>query len=60
LSLRTFKTVIALVIGGFIIAAVYVSVLVVQRQGALRQISVYNPAWEAGDIRVHETRAALG
>jgi diguanylate cyclase (GGDEF)-like protein len=48
LSLRTFKTVIALVIGGFIIAAVYVSVLVVQRQGALRQISVYNPAWEAG------------
>jgi diguanylate cyclase (GGDEF)-like protein len=48
LSLRTFKTVIALVIGGFLVAAVYVSVLVVQRQGALRQISVYNPAWEAG------------
>jgi diguanylate cyclase (GGDEF)-like protein len=48
LSLRTFKTVIALVIGGFLIAAVYISVLVVQRQGALRQISVYNPAWEAG------------
>ncbi|KFG68030.1 hypothetical protein JH26_19130 [Microvirga sp. BSC39] len=34
--------------GGFLIAAVYISVLVVQRQGALRQISVYNPAWEAG------------
>jgi diguanylate cyclase (GGDEF)-like protein len=48
LSLRTFKTVVALVIGGFLIAAVYISVLVVQRQGALRQISVYNPAWEAG------------
>ncbi|MCD6069931.1 MAG: hypothetical protein K0S42_447 [Microvirga sp.] len=48
MSLRTFKTVIALVIGGFLIAAVYISVLVVQRQGALRQISVYNPAWEAG------------
>jgi diguanylate cyclase (GGDEF)-like protein len=47
LSLRTFKTVIALVIGGFLIAAVYISVLVVQRQGALRQIAVYNPAWEA-------------
>ncbi|WP_052003296.1 EAL domain-containing protein [Microvirga sp. BSC39] len=48
MSLRTFKTVVALVIGGFLIAAVYISVLVVQRQGALRQISVYNPAWEAG------------
>ncbi|MEE1655927.1 EAL domain-containing protein [Microvirga sp. CF3062] len=48
MSLRTFKAVIILVIGGFLIAAVYVSVLVVQRQGALRQISVYNPAWEAG------------
>ncbi|WP_201860775.1 putative bifunctional diguanylate cyclase/phosphodiesterase [Microvirga soli] len=47
MSLRTFKTVIALVIGGFLIAAVYISVLVVQRQGALRQIAVYNPAWEA-------------
>jgi diguanylate cyclase (GGDEF)-like protein len=47
LSLRTFKTVIALVIGGFLIAAIYISVLVVQRQGALRQIAVYNPAWEA-------------
>ncbi|EIM29328.1 putative bifunctional diguanylate cyclase/phosphodiesterase [Microvirga lotononidis] len=47
MSLRTFKTVIALVIGGFLIAAIYISVLVVQRQGALRQISVYNPAWEA-------------
>ncbi|MBM1170581.1 putative bifunctional diguanylate cyclase/phosphodiesterase [Microvirga arabica] len=47
MSLRTFKTVIALVIGGFLIAAIYISVLVVQRQGALRQIAVYNPAWEA-------------
>jgi diguanylate cyclase (GGDEF)-like protein len=47
LSLRTFKTVIAVIIGGFLIAAIYISVLVVQRQGALRQISVYNPAWEA-------------
>ncbi|WP_262029170.1 putative bifunctional diguanylate cyclase/phosphodiesterase [Microvirga sp. Mcv34] len=47
MSLRTFKTVIALVIGGFLIAAIYISVLVVQRQGALRQIGVYNPAWEA-------------
>jgi len=48
LSLRTFKTVIAVVIGAFLVAAVYISVLVVQRQGTLRQISLYNPAWEAG------------
>jgi len=47
LSLRTFKTVIAIVIGGFMIAGAYISVLVVERQGALRQISAYNPAWEA-------------
>ncbi|WP_201834571.1 putative bifunctional diguanylate cyclase/phosphodiesterase [Microvirga zambiensis] len=47
MSLRTFKTVIAIVIGGFMIAGAYISVLVVERQGALRQISAYNPAWEA-------------
>jgi len=47
LSLRTFKTVIAIVIGGFMVAGAYISVLVVERQGALRQISAYNPAWEA-------------
>ena len=47
MSLRTFKTVIAIVIGGFMVAGAYISVLVVERQGALRQISAYNPAWEA-------------
>lgn len=48
MSLRTFKIVLAVVIGGFLLAGAYISVLVVERQGALRQISVYNPAWEAG------------
>ncbi|MBB4038747.1 diguanylate cyclase (GGDEF)-like protein [Microvirga flocculans] len=48
MSLRTFKTVIAIVIGGFLIAGIYITVLVVQRQGALQQISAYYPAWEAG------------
>ncbi|ANY81746.1 hypothetical protein BB934_11640 [Microvirga ossetica] len=37
----------AIVIGGFMVAGAYISVLVVERQGALRQISAYNPAWEA-------------
>jgi diguanylate cyclase (GGDEF)-like protein len=65
LSLRTFKTVIAIVIGGFLIAGIYISVLVVQRQGALQQISVYNPAWEAGQaasefIRLEHRLAEYG
>jgi len=65
LSLRTFKMVIAVVIGGFLIAGIYISVLVVERQGALRQISLYNPAWEAGQaasefIRLEQRLSELG
>jgi hypothetical protein len=47
LSLSTFKTVIAVIIGGFLVSGIYISVLVVKRQGALQQISAYNPSWEA-------------
>ncbi len=47
MSLSTFKTVIAVIIGGFLISGIYISVLVVKRQGALQQISAYNPSWEA-------------
>ncbi len=47
MSLRTLKVVLALTMAGFIVAAIYISVLVVERQGALRQISRYNAAWEA-------------
>lgn len=47
MSLSTFKTVIAVIIGGFLVSGIYISVLVVKRQGALQQISAYNPSWEA-------------
>jgi diguanylate cyclase (GGDEF)-like protein len=56
LSLRTFKLVLAVFIGGFILAAAYISVLVTERQGALGKISVYNPAWEAGQAVSEFTR----
>jgi diguanylate cyclase (GGDEF)-like protein len=39
--------VVAVIIGGFLISGAYISVLVVERQDALRQIAGYNPAWEA-------------
>ncbi len=46
LSLRTAKIVVGLVIAGFIIAAAYISALVVERQQALLRISRYNPTWQ--------------
>jgi diguanylate cyclase (GGDEF)-like protein len=47
LSLRTLKLVLGVVIAGFILAAVYISAVVFERQHALRRISRYNPTWQA-------------
>ena len=46
MSLRTAKIVVGLVIAGFILAAAYISTLVVERQQALLRISRYNPTWQ--------------
>jgi diguanylate cyclase (GGDEF)-like protein/PAS domain S-box-containing protein len=47
LSLRTLKLVLAVVIASFLLSAVYISSLVVERQNALKEISRYNIAWLA-------------
>lgn len=47
MSLRMFKLALAAIIGGFVLAAGYISMLVVERQGVLRQVSRYNSSWEA-------------
>lgn len=47
LSLRALKLVIGVVTAGFVVAAIYISTLVFERQHALRRISRYNPTWQA-------------
>ncbi len=37
-------------VAGFIVAATYISILVVERQQALRRISRYNPTWQASQM----------
>src|SRR5262245_49834526 len=44
-ALRTLKILLAAVIGLFVIAASYISYLVVERQEALREVSRYNVVW---------------
>jgi len=44
-ALRTIKLLLAAVICLFVIAATYISILVVERQNALKQVSRYNVAW---------------
>ena len=47
MSLRTLKLVLAVVIASFLLSAVYISVLVVERQNALKEVSRYNISWLA-------------
>jgi diguanylate cyclase (GGDEF)-like protein len=47
------KLVLGVVIAGFILATVYISTVVFERQHALRRISRYNPTWQASQT-LHE------
>jgi diguanylate cyclase (GGDEF)-like protein/PAS domain S-box-containing protein len=53
LSLRTLKLVLAVVIAGFIVSAAYISILIVERQEALKTVARYNTPWHAAQA-VHE------
>ena len=54
--LHSLKLGVAIVIGGFILAAVYISVLIVTRQEALQQVARHNTAWEAAQAVSEFTR----
>lgn len=47
MSLRMLKLVLAAVVAGFLVSAVYISALIVERQNALKQVSRYNISWLA-------------
>ncbi|MET0531030.1 MAG: EAL domain-containing protein [Microvirga sp.] len=53
MSLRVLKLVLAVVIVGFILSAAYITILIVERQNALKQVSRYNTPWHASQA-VHE------
>jgi diguanylate cyclase (GGDEF)-like protein len=54
--LRALKLVLIVITGGFFFAAVYISMLAVERQDALRELSRYNPSWEANQAFSELTR----
>jgi len=56
LSLRTLKLVLAVVIASFLLSAAYISVLVVKRQNALKEVSRYNISWLASQAVSEYTR----
>ncbi|MDA9456395.1 hypothetical protein XI00_19510 [Bradyrhizobium sp. CCBAU 21359] len=55
-NLRTIKILLALVIGVFVAATVYISALVIERQSALERVSRYNVAWLVGQATSEYTR----
>lgn len=46
MSFRTLKLVLALVVSGFLLASTYFTMVIFERQHALRRISRYNPTWQ--------------
>jgi diguanylate cyclase (GGDEF)-like protein/PAS domain S-box-containing protein len=65
MSLRTVKVALAVVIACFALAAAYISVLVVERQDALKQVSRYNVAWGVSQavsefLRLEQRISAFG
>jgi diguanylate cyclase (GGDEF)-like protein len=54
--LNSLKVGAAIVISGFTLAAIYISVLIVVRQDALQQVSRHNTAWEAAQAVSEFTR----
>ncbi|MBD2750187.1 EAL domain-containing protein [Microvirga sp. BT688] len=47
MSFRILKLLLAVVVSGFLLAAIYFTVVIAERQDALRRISRYNPTWQA-------------
>ena len=56
MSLRTLKLVLGAVVAGFLLSAVYITTLVVERQNALTQVSRYNISWLASQAVSEFTR----
>jgi diguanylate cyclase (GGDEF)-like protein len=54
--LHSLKLGVVIVIGGFVLAAAYISALIVLRQEALQQVSRHNAAWEAAQALSEFTR----
>jgi diguanylate cyclase (GGDEF)-like protein len=55
-SLQSVKLGVAIVIGGFVLVATYISVLISVRQEALQQVSRHNATWEAVQALTEFTR----
>ena len=55
-SLRRAKLLLAIIIGCFVLATGYISMLIVKRQNALQQVSRYNTAWLASQAVAEYTR----
>ena len=65
MSLRSVKLLLAAIIGCFAVATAYISILVVERQDALKQVSRYNIAWLASQavgefLRLEQRVSAFG
>jgi hypothetical protein len=47
LSFRILKILLGVVVSGFLLAAIYFTIAIFERQDALRRIPRYNPTWQA-------------
>ncbi|MCB5174828.1 MULTISPECIES: putative bifunctional diguanylate cyclase/phosphodiesterase [Microvirga] len=56
MSLRTLKLVLAVVIASFLLSAAYISILVIERQNTLKEVSRYNISWLASQAVSEFTR----
>ena len=50
MSVRTLKLALGLVVGGFLLATIYFTMVISERQDALRRITRYNPTWQANRV----------
>jgi diguanylate cyclase (GGDEF)-like protein len=50
LSVRTLKLALGLVVTGFLLAAIYFTTVISERQNALRRMTRYNPTWQAHQV----------
>ena len=50
MSVRTLKLALGLVVGGFLLATIYFTMVISERQDALRRITRYNPTWQANQV----------
>ena len=65
MSLRTVKLLLVAIVGCFVLATAYMSMLIIERQAALAQVSRYNTSWLASQalaefLRVQQRVSAFG